>query len=227
MNMMSRNRGEKLIAKRYEEQGYVVVLDPPSSAFPFSLGSYQPDILATRGDEHIVIAVKSAGAAVDPDAYLRLDQEIQRHAGWRFLLATVNDAELQEQYSEDVGNITIQRIQEYLEKIDRIAETEELAEFVLPQLWIVYLSALKLLALRDGVGVEDCSDLSFLNQAYANGILSFDDYESARRLLNLRNHAAHSLDSLKTTISDWRELRTMVDALLTQLSTVPASASQA
>lgn len=40
MNMISRNRGEKLIAKRYEEQGYVVVLDPPSSAFPFSLGNY-------------------------------------------------------------------------------------------------------------------------------------------------------------------------------------------
>lgn len=224
MNVMSRNRGEKLIAKRYEEQGYVVTLDPPSSAFPFSLGNYKPDILATKGDESIVIAVKLAGAPVDSDAYLRLDQEIQRHAGWRFLLATVNEAELQDLRSGGVGNIDIQRIRDYLEKIDNIAEKEELAVLVLPQLWNVYLSALRLLALRDGVGGEDCSDLSFLNQAYAAGILSFDAYESARRLLNLRNHAAHSLDSLET-ISDWRELRKMVDAVLMQLSAMSTSTS--
>lgn len=225
MNVMSRNRGEKLIAKRYEEQGYVVTLDPPSSAFPFSLGNYKPDILATKGDESIVIAVKLAGAPVDSDAYLRLDQEIQHHAGWRFLLATVNEAELQDLHSGGVGNIDIQRIRDYLEKIDNIAEKEELAVLVLPQLWNVYLSALRLLASRDGGGGEDCSDLSFLNQAYAAGILSFDAYESARRLLNLRNHAAHSLDSLET-ISDWRELRKMVDAVLMQLSATAASTSQ-
>lgn len=226
MNIVARSRGEKLIAKRYEEQGYVVTFDPPASVFPFSLDNYQPDMLATKADENIIIEVKSAGTKVDSEPYLRLAQEVQRHSGWRFLLATVNEAELQDQHSRGDGNLNIERLHEYLGKIDKVAEKEELAVLVLPQLWTAYLSALRLLARRDGLVIEDGSDLSFLNQAYATGLLSFDEYESARRLLNLRNRAAHSLDSLEV-ISDWRELRIMVDAVLGQLSTVPASVPQA
>lgn len=216
MNMISSHRSQRLIAKRYEEQGYVVTLDPPHSAFPFALGSYRPDILAVKGDQKIMIDVKSAAAKVDTEAYLRLDQEVQKHSGWRFLLVTVTEAELQDQTISITGSPNIERITEHLKKIDKIAGEPELAEMILPHLWTVYISALRLLALQDGLKAENYSDLSLLNQAYSTGMLSFDEYESAKQLLKIRNHAAHSLDTFDTT-ADWKQLRQMVDALLERL----------
>ena len=220
MNIFNTARTQRLIAKRYEEQGYVVTLDPPSSEFPFSLGSYRPDILAKKGDEKIIVDVKMAGTRGDAEAYLRLDQEIQRHPGWRFLFVSVTEEELQEQISSITGSPDLKRIQEQLAKIDKLAEKEELAGMLLPQLWTVYLSALRLLALYDGLPTEQYSDLSFLNQAYSTGLLSFDEYESARRLMKIRNRAVYSLDSPETP-TDWELLREMVDTVLERISDYP------
>ncbi|MFM9438399.1 Holliday junction resolvase [Janthinobacterium sp. CG_23.3] len=222
MNIINGHRSERLIAKRYEEQGYVVTLNPESSALPFAIGNYRPDILAIKGDDKIIIEVKSAGAKIDSDAYFRLDREVQRHPGWRFLLVTVDEADLQEHDPNGTSSVSIEKIQEHLRNIDRVAEKPELATLVLPKLWMVYLSALRLLALNEGLDVQNCSDLSFLNKAYSTGMLSFDEYESARRLMSLRNEAVHRLDTFETP-ADWKQLRQMVDGVLGRLSVSSAA----
>jgi hypothetical protein len=51
MHMMKELGAVRLIAKRYEELGYVVTLWPPPSSIPFSVGNHIVDILATKGDE--------------------------------------------------------------------------------------------------------------------------------------------------------------------------------
>jgi hypothetical protein len=226
MNMTNGYRSERLIAKRYEEQGYVVAIEPPASAFPFPLGNYKPDILATKGDDKLIIEVKSAGAGSNPDAYFHLDQEVQRHPGWKFLLVTVSDADLQEQASGKTHSVDLAKIQEYLRNIDQVAEKPELAILLLPGLWTAYMSALRLLAWHDGIDGESYSDLSFLNKTYTLGLLSYDEYESSKRLMKLRNHALHNLERLET-FGDWKQLRQMVDAMLQRLNvasvpTVPA-----
>jgi Holliday junction resolvase len=86
MNMMKSLQAERLIAKQYEERGYVVTLGPPPSRIPFPLGDHIPDILATKGSENILIEVKAPGARTDSDSYFRLDQQAQQHPGWQFML---------------------------------------------------------------------------------------------------------------------------------------------
>lgn len=217
MSVINSQRSERLIAKRYEEKGYVVTINPESSVIPFSLGRYRPDILATKGTENLIIEVKSAGAKVNSDIYFNVDQETQKHPGWKFLLVTVSNSELDDQTSSRLDGIDVARIKDRLETLDRAAEMPELAELVLPQLWTVYMSALRLFALQDGLEVDNYSDLSLLNQAYSTGILSFDDYESAKRLMYIRNQIVHSLDVLKTPWN-WKQLREMVDSLLKRLN---------
>lgn len=223
MNMTNGYRSERLIAKRYEEQGYVVSIEPPASAFPFPLGNYKPDLLATKGDDNLIIEVKSAGARSNSDTYFRFDQEVQRHPGWKFLLVTVSDADLQEQASETTHRVDIAKIQEHLRNIDQVAEKPELAILVLPGLWTAYMSALRLLASHEGIDDESYSDLSFLNKTYTLGLLSYDEYDSAKRLMKLRNHAVHNLEPLEA-LDDWKQLRQMVDALLQRLNAAPVLA---
>lgn len=222
MNLTKGLRAERLIAKRYEERGYSVTLEPPPAAIPFPLGSYHPDILATRGDEHLIIDVKSAGARVDPEVYFELDGLIQKHPGWRFLLVTVTEAELEESVSNTSINLSSESIRARLRTIDRLVDDAELTTFVLPTLWTAYVAALGLLLENEAVPINGYTDLSLLNKAYSAGSISFDEYEAGRALMSLRNRAVHSLDILGTP-AECRQLRKMIDDILDRLMPTAAA----
>lgn len=223
MNIFERLRAERLIAKRYEERGYVVTFEPPQSAIPFPLGNYKPAMLAIKGDEKIIVDVNAPGARSNSEAYFCLDQEVQKHPGWRFFLATVTEAELQENLSSVATNVSVESIRERLRSIDRLPEDPEIAVLGLPILWTAYVSALGLLASHENVQLDGYTDLSLLNQAYSAGVISFDEYEAARRLMTLRDRSVRSLDRL-ATLADCKQLRQMVGTILDQLATSPASA---
>jgi hypothetical protein len=219
MNMVKGLRAERLIAERYEERGYVVTLGPPRSAIPFPLGNYTPDILAIKGDEKVLIEVKTSGARINQESYFRLDQEVQRHPGWRFLLVTVSDAELQEYPSSVASNVSIESIRENLRNMDPLVDDPKMSRLVLPSLWMAYVSALRLLVLDEDVELDDYTDLSLINKAYSGGMISIDEYETARHLMTLRNQAVHSFDTAATP-PDCQQLLQMVCTILDR---IPAS----
>jgi len=221
MNVSRGVRAERLMAKRYEESGYAVQMDPPPAAIPFSLGSYRPDILATKGNEHLLIEVKRSGAKVDERALMKIDQEVQQHPGWRFLLVTVAEEELEEPSSVVLVSTDVTAIRGYLQKIDRLIGIPDAAGLVLPQLWLTYISALRLALTRDGVPLDGATDLSVINRAYSEGLVSIEEYEAGRRLLKLRNEAAHNFQS-DVTLANTHELRSMIDAHLARLE-LPSS----
>src|SRR5215470_12786790 len=62
-----------------------------SSSGDFEIGSsflrgYQPDLIAHRGDEHLVIEIKSGRRTTNPSYWRSLAEEIARHPGWQFQL---------------------------------------------------------------------------------------------------------------------------------------------
>ncbi len=217
MNMMKSMQAERLIAKQYEERGYVVTLGPPPSRIPFPLGNHIPDILATKGSENILIEVKTPGARTDPDSYFHLDQQAQQHPGWRLMLVTVSEDELQQNASSFTSDVSVDSIRENLRNMDGLLDDAKISGLLLPGLWMAYVFALRILASEEHVDY-DYTDLSLINRAYSNGIISIDEYETARRLMTLRNEAVHSLKPTATP-ADCKLLRQMVDTLLGRLPT--------
>jgi hypothetical protein len=216
MNIAASSQAERLIGKRYEENGYAVTYGPQRGWIPFDLGSYTPDILAVRGNENLLIEVKSKRSPVDIDRYRLVDEEVQRHPGWRFLIVTAPDPELvtpQSSWPDD--NVSAEKIERVLQQIDKIRAVSDLPALVLPQLWTAYIAALRLISPAQHNELP-LSDLSFLNQAYSTGLISYEEYESAKTLMKLRNLAAHSLDSAATE-ADVNILRGMVESALARL----------
>ena len=226
MNMVESLRAERLIAERYEELGYAVTLEPPRSAVPFLTDNYIPDILAVKGEEKLLIEVKRSGTRIDPEFYFRFDQEVQNHPGWRFLLVTVSDAELQEYATGISRNGRIELIQENLRNIDSLVDNPKMSQLVLPSLWIAYVSALYLLLSDQTVELADYTDLSLLNKAYSESVISIDEYQAARGLMKLRNQAVHSFDA-PATPSHCKQLQQMVNTILAQLYAKQESARSA
>ncbi|AMS18903.1 hypothetical protein AYK59_01870 [Pseudomonas synxantha] len=220
MSTLDGLRSERLVAKRYEERGYTVIIEPPPSAIPFFLEGYQPDMLAIKGSENLLIEVKMRGARVNSELYFKVDEEVQRHPGWQFLLVTIAEEELQELTKDTTAKLNLEILQERLRQFDPILDSDLPIGFIIPTLWMAYIAAIRLLVTEEGclydAAHEKLTDLSLINKAYSDGVTSYEEYQSARRFLKLRNNAVHSLDVVATK-QECQELRRMIDEVMCRL----------
>ncbi len=77
------------LARQYEARGYTVRVEPAREAVPFDLGGYRPDLLAEKGDEHLLVELKTGGPL--PISYLQqIVETVRQHSGWRFILERVD-----------------------------------------------------------------------------------------------------------------------------------------
>ncbi len=174
------------------KQGYAVVVEPDPTAIPFDLQQYRPDILATRGDENLIIEIKTRGEHRSVERYQEIAEIVGSHENWRFMLSTVNELEPLDQSS--VGDqANPQSLNRMLSKLDLLLSSENY-DLALPYLWSVYISAMRIVGQRADVPIDITSDRSVLNYMYSLGEISSDEYESAKTFLALRNKAVHSLE---------------------------------
>ncbi|KVL40981.1 hypothetical protein [Burkholderia sp. MSMB1835] len=215
MSVTDSLRAEKLVAKRYEDQGYTVTFEPSQSDIPFPLQGYRPDILATKGSERLLVEVKRAGTRFDTSRYVSIGEEAARH-GWKFMLVTVTPEQLNPPTEAPAALPEVEAIRERLQEIDHVHNAIRNPALVLPALWVAYVSALKSVCLKENIRLGEVTDLSLINKAYSEGVLSIDEYESARTLLKLRNEAVHSVTSVMSD-AQYALLREMLSGLLAKL----------
>lgn len=192
MSVRAAMRAESKVAKQYEDDGYTVILNPPKELIPFDLEGYTPDILATNNDENIIIEVKITNSSMDNEKLLKISDIIQSHPGWKFSVITVSEEELGKS-KKNKFDLDINKIAEGLSLIEENLENPSVSGFLVPQLWVCYISILSILLRKDGIEIENLSDLSIVNSAYSEGHLNHEQLEASRRFLNLRNFAAHNI----------------------------------
>jgi len=79
------------VAERYRSAGYMVTSEPGSTALPFDLGAYRPDLIARKGDFTTIVEVKTHAQKTSFDQLRAVAEEVKRHKGWRFVLVTDED----------------------------------------------------------------------------------------------------------------------------------------
>jgi hypothetical protein len=83
------DRRRRQIASDYRKQGYRVVVPSGSSALPEFLRDCQPDLIAEKDDDHVVIEVKASRALKGSNDLVELADRVAGQDGWRFELVTV------------------------------------------------------------------------------------------------------------------------------------------
>jgi REase_AHJR-like len=80
------------LAEEYRNKGYEVLLHPNPEELPNFLRSYRPDMIVRRGEESVIIEVRSRFSLKSTSTqYLRnLAQVVEQHPGWRFELVMTN-----------------------------------------------------------------------------------------------------------------------------------------
>jgi Holliday junction resolvase len=67
------------LAKEYRQKGYEVLLSPKPEELPDFLRGYRPDMIVRRGEEKVVIEVKSRPSIASAQYLRGLAQAVEEH----------------------------------------------------------------------------------------------------------------------------------------------------
>ncbi|USX15147.1 hypothetical protein NHH88_04935 [Oxalobacteraceae bacterium OTU3CAMAD1] len=209
------------LAEEYQRLGYTVVIEPSATLIPPFLGTYKPELLATKDDEHMLFDVKLEGAR-DVAEFWRMVAEVKRHAGWKLTGITVPNLDLEVNTSGVLSDLDVEGLRQQLREIDLLSRDPKLRSVILPKLWVVYIAALRLLAIQEGFDRDGDADYSRLVRAQSNGLISNAECEEGRALMILRNRVVTGSDAVVAP-EDCLQLRQMIQRVIDQIAPVEAS----
>ena len=201
------------LAEEYRGQGYEVSFQPNPEDLPDFLKTYRPDLVARRGDEAVIIEVKSRSSLDSSSTqYLRnLAQAVEQHPGWRFELVMANS-------EEGVFFQKAERSLQETEIVSRLQVAQELAqqhpESAILYAWSLAEAALRLVAEHEGLSLNRFEVLYLVKQLVTEGIISRDEYQLLMSTLSLRNAVAHGFITTQLTQESVDELINITEHLL-------------
>ncbi len=200
-------------AEDYRARGYDVIIQPSREELPEPLAYFQPDILARKGGETVIIEVKSRQSLGREPHVEPLVRAVQQVPGARFELVIAKP---------DIASPLPERTRPWrdreaagaLEEASQLLEDGHLVAALLLG-WAAAEAALRILAAREDVKTERNDSSYLVNRLVSEGALAGRQYQSLRQALEMRNAVAHGLEPMGLKPSQVRALLRTVGELLT------------
>ena len=213
-----------IIADRYRRRGYEVVESPSPDQMPDFLTGYRPDLILRKGDESIVVEVKSRESLIGYPKYKDLSALLRNVPGWRLILeviATGDDIRAH----RDSRLIAREDVADVIEESERLLAAGSV-EAAFLRCWAGADAIMRIVLEEEG---EDppgyATSGAILTQIMWEGLIHRDDYERLRRLLEYRNAYAHGFTTSDFDASLVEELiQTTKSVLYMELELEPRSA---
>jgi hypothetical protein len=186
---------EKLqrIAKRYEDEGYEVIVQPHGQAIPSFANGYEPDLIASRGKAKVVVQVKRDRLELAHDRSVsRLAEITNAQPGWRFDLIILEAAETPlEEAAARAAEPSAKQIEQLLVHAQKSASADEtLASFVLA--WSGLEAAMRFKTRSAGLGgAQPMSPTVLVRVLYAAGLLSSAELRHLDKTSKIRDQIVH------------------------------------
>jgi len=177
----------KDITARYQSQGFEVILQPESEKLLSALAGFQPQAVAMKGDEWVIIEVLTTPSLTTSDQMPLIAQTVQDNPDWRFELNIINTES--SPYSEKVeSDVIIKKREMYI----RLKDAQDLIQNQYPEAALVLLcsviiAALNYLVQREEITLKTYDPNYNLKQFIFLGLVSRDDYWLLRLALKLMN----------------------------------------
>jgi hypothetical protein len=192
------------IAEEYRSQGYEVIEEPSPGQLPDFLFGYHPDILIRKGDEAIIVEVKSRTSLARSPQIQDLARLLQPRPHWNFELVIVEE---EDQFHTVEGTRPLGRddIQQGIEKSEKLLELG-FSEAALLLTWSILEATLRFLSAEEGIALNRLDSFYILKQAAMNGIISRNDYNFLIDVMKYRNALAHGFKKSDTNPSLTQDL---------------------
>jgi hypothetical protein len=196
------------ISEAYREKGYTVSFEPPIEELPDFIKPFRPDMILHRGDEKIIVEVKSK-SSLDPATRQQIKyllEEVKKHPGWHFELILMPTAE--DQFVGDEINLLGQaEIKAQLAIARSLIQPS--TEAALLYSWALLEAVLRLVAKVENIELDRFDARYLIKKLTSEGVLSREQYHSLMEIAPLRNAISHGFQSshlTKQTVLDLLEL---------------------
>lgn len=188
VNAVERERA-RAIAADYRRKGYEVIEAPSTEQLPDFLSGYQPDLIVRKGDEAIIVEVKTRSSLATYPQIRELAQMLEGEPGWTFELVAVSEGErlIAPEGARPFGREDI---------LENTAEVERLidagftkASFLMA--WSALEAAVRMVTEEEGTLLGGLTPTHIVNQAVVNGVISRDDYDLLTDAMKYRNALVH------------------------------------
>lgn len=214
----------KSIADRYRRKGYEVIEKPEPNLLPDFLTGYRPDLILRKGDESIVVEVKSRESLIGYPKLGDLDERLRSQPGWKLSLVLV-DTGRDIRAHRDSRLLTREDVADVIEESERLLVAGSV-EAAFLRCWAGADAIMRIILEEEG---EDppgyATSGAILTQIMWEGLIHRDDYERLRRLLEYRNAYTHGFTTPDFDASLVEELiQTTKSVLHMELELEPRSA---
>jgi uncharacterized protein YutE (UPF0331/DUF86 family) len=201
------------LAEEYCEKGYKVWFHPNLEDLPDFLKNYRPDMIARRGKEAVVIAVKSrASLDLYSTQYLRsLAQVVEKHPGWRFELVMTNP-ENDMYFPQAEGSLQKHEIESGLQAARQLTAQHPESAFL--YLWSLVEATLRLVAEKEQLNLPRFDPLYLVKRLATEGVIAKSEYQLLMNARSLRNATAHGFKTTQITQNYVYDLIETTDRLL-------------
>ena len=178
------------LAQRYRDDGYEVVVEPRKTDLPRSLQRFQPDLVARRGSEGIVVEVQrrrpaNRGARAKIE---QLAQAVRALPDWRFELVVIDD--VVEGPDSGGRDWSPEDVRQALSEVENLIEAERV-ESALLLLYAAAEARLRSAAAAEGIAVSSQGVSPLVSALTSAGVLSREEYMRLIDGLAARNAIAH------------------------------------
>jgi Holliday junction resolvase len=195
-------RSEAEVIERYRSRGYDVVRDVEGArVIGEAKRDFIPDLVATRGDEVVIIEIKRGGERTDPRTVERLNTLLKQHSNWRLDLVYLPEPRDQEDWV-----VSLDRAKQAIAESDRLRDEGHAAAALL-QLWsaVEAIAWRRLKEIEPELKARDMVDWAKLLVHY--GVVEQDDYRRLRDVREKRSRIAHGGLDIDITLADFAVLQ--------------------
>lgn len=177
------------VERRYKRRGYNVLRQPRGTDLPRFLSQFEPDMIAYKDQESVVVEVKPRAGLPASQYLAELANAVNAQEGWRFDLAVVNprNPPLIDEEVEPLGQTEI---------VARIRAVRQLMkahqdEAAILLAWSTVEAALRLVAAQQDITLESEQPASVIKKLYSLGLLSHEEYEMLQQGLRAGTIIGH------------------------------------
>jgi uncharacterized protein YutE (UPF0331/DUF86 family) len=189
----SEAKAAEQLADDYRAKGYDVIVEPRREQLPEVLAQFRPDLLARRGDETVLLQVKSRNTLGRPPGIQELAQAVQRLPGWRFELVLA-PPDLPYPVPEGIEPWDQRAVASAIEEAEALVRSGHFAAALLVA-WAAAEACLRLLAGKERIPSDHADAAHLLAALATSAVISREQYHSLRAAMELRNAVAHGFSA--------------------------------
>lgn len=178
------------VAREYAGRGYDVTREPGERDLPSFLSGLQPDLIARKGDDLVVIEVRSEESLAGRRDLQALAEAVEKAPGWRFELVVTNPRRHPLEGDPRSKQIRWNQIGSAASEVEALLAARQGSGATI-QAWALAEATLRLAAKRMGVDVERADTVALLKTTYSLGVVTREEMDVLEQLLSARNRAAH------------------------------------